>query len=115
MMKNEDRHPAAIDPRFLRRLCGTLVARLKEIEVLRDNARRLLTDVRDRIDRLEKTYGLPLGKCRVECDRLLQCIRDLSGPTLPTQEDVDVLRRQIAELPAMIARATEPAPAEGAP
>ena len=102
MMTDGKGSPCPIDPRFLHRLSDTLSTRLKDIEASRDRARRLLSDVRGRIDHLERTYGLPLEECQGECDRLLQRIGELGGPTLPTQEDIEVLVQQVVRLSAMI-------------
>jgi hypothetical protein len=101
-MTDERPPPGPIDPRFLDRLSDTLSSRLKDIEVSRRKARRLLTEVRDRIDHLKKIYGLPLDECRSECDRLLWRIDELGGPTFPTQEEIEILVQQVVRLSAMI-------------
>ncbi len=101
-MTDELQTPDGVHPRFLNRLAETLSSRLQDIETLRHKARDLMTGMRDRLDYLEKTFGLPLDDCRRECDIVLRRIEAIGEPSLPTAEEIEALVQQVIRLSAMI-------------
>ncbi|MBM3538713.1 MAG: hypothetical protein FJX55_12875 [Alphaproteobacteria bacterium] len=98
-MPDEQTLPCRIHPRVLHRLTDTLSARLKDFETSRRRARELMAEVRDRIGYLERTFGLPLDECRVECDSVLSW---LEKPGAPTQGEVDAQIQRVIRLSAMV-------------
>ncbi len=95
---------ATIHPRFLSRLEDTLAVRLKDFERARGAARRVMTDVRNRVRSLEDTLGVPLTECRTACDVVLETLDSLDALQAENGADLGPLTEQITCLTTLVDR-----------
>lgn len=61
-----------------------------------------MAGIRERVDYLEKKFGLPLDECRRECDVVLRRVDGIGETSLPTPEEIESLIGQIERLSAMV-------------
>lgn len=97
-----------IHPRMMDRLERTLARRLRNFEIARDNARRLIEVVIDRIVGIEKDFDLPLAECRHECMQALADLEALSAYAKNSEEEIEPVLRRFARVAAFLERLDVP-------